>query len=167
MIKIKDVNLNLLPLLLIAGSLLLGGVLAGPIRSGTDADLLDSSSEQFNIFCDYNGGGTGDCNRLDNNEVINCAFASQDFIQCRSKKGYLATCLYFAPNQFACRRIRDVRLNPQGRCENPLDASSTCRPPIREKFSNPLTPSPQPSDSSGPQPNPLQSPMQDTFRNTF
>lgn len=67
----------------------------------------DSSqaAKEFNIYCDYNGGETGSCFRLDNREPLGCLYASQDFIRCKSKRGYRADCLYYGSNQFACKKL--------------------------------------------------------------
>ena len=157
-------------LFVLAGTALfsLGLMLAYPPRALPQSGLLADPTEQFNVFCDANGGGTGECNRLDNSELLSCELSSQDFIQCRSRQGYLANCLYYAPGQFACRKIADVRLNPRGECEDSLQSSSGCRQPLREKFTNPLTPLQKPDASTSPQPsypsNPLKVPFPDTLR---
>ncbi len=130
----------------------LGLMLAYPQRALPQSGLLADPTEQFNVFCDANGGGTGTCNRLDTSELLSCEFSSQEFIQCHSTQGYLANCLYYAPGQFACRKIANVRLNSRGQCEDSLQSSSSCRQPLREKFTNPLTPLQPPDASSSPQP---------------
>lgn len=150
-------------------TLFIGMALIKPVRAQTESSQLLPPTEQFNIYCTYNGDNTGECTRTDNNQPLSCEYASQDFIQCRSPKGYLATCLYFDTNQFACRRLRDAEITPKGQCNNPLDSSNSCRPPVREKFSNPLTPLPKalpndgvPGTSDTPR-NPFRNPLNTPF----
>jgi len=104
------------------------------------AQLLNDSPPTFDIYCDPNGGGTGQCIRLDDNSAISCQYASQDFIQCQSNLGTLAICVNYAPWQFSCKVRRDARINPDGSCVDSLDASSSCRSPIRKKYTDSLTP---------------------------
>jgi len=129
----------------------LGLMLAYPQRALPQSGLLADPTEQFNVFCDANGGGTGVCNRLDNSELLSCELSSQEFIRCHAKQGYLANCLYFAPGQFACRKMADARLNPLGDCQESLQSSSSCRQPLRENFTNPLTPLQKIDASASPQ----------------
>ena len=135
-----------------------------PFPALADTVLMSDPTEQFNVFCDANGGGTGECNRLDNNELLACEFSSQDFIQCRSRQGYLANCLPFAQSQFACRKIADVRLNSRGQCEDSLESSNGCRQPLRQKFTDPLAPLQIP-DARVDSPRPI--PNQDLLKNQF
>ncbi len=107
-------------------------------RAFSQSGLLVEPPEAFGVFCDSNGGGTGECNRLDNNELLSCEFSSPDFIQCSSSDGYLSNCLNFAPRQFTCRVSAGGRLNSRGDCNDTLNYSSGCRPPLREKFTNSL-----------------------------
>jgi len=107
-------------------------------RALSQSGLLSEPPEPFGVFCDSNGGGTGECNRLDNYQLLSCEFSSPDFIQCRSSDGYLSNCLNFAPRQFTCRVIADGRLNSRGDCNDSQQSSSGCRPPLREKFTNSL-----------------------------
>lgn len=116
-------------------------ILSCPSRTFAQSGLLLEPAEPFYVYCDSNGGGTGECDRLDNNEALSCELSSQDFIQCRSKEGYLANCLYFSVGQFVCRKSTDVHLNSRGDCEDSLQVSSGCRQPLRDKFTNSLTPS--------------------------
>lgn len=107
-------------------------------RAFSQFGLLAEPPEPFGVFCDSNGGGTGECNRLDNYQLLSCEFSSPDFIQCRSSDGYLSNCLNFAPRQFTCRVIADGRLNSRGDCNDSQQSSSGCRPPLRDKFTNSL-----------------------------
>ncbi len=137
-------------------------------QSFSQAGLLVEPPEPFGVFCDSNGGGTGECNRQDNYELLSCEFSSPDFIQCRSTDGSLSSCLNFAPKQFTCRVIADVRLNNRGDCNDSLQSSSGCRQPLREKFTNSL-PLPQ---KSVPSPNlpfriPNQNPINTSFPDTL
>ena len=78
-----------------------------PVDKGeTEVNSEGSSqtADEFNIYCDYNGGETGSCFRLDNSEPLSCFYASQDFIRCKSGRGYKADCLYYGSSQFACEK---------------------------------------------------------------
>jgi hypothetical protein len=126
----------------------LASLLSCPSRAFAQSGLLLEPTEPFYVYCDSNGGGTGECDRLDNNEALSCELSSHDFIQCRSKQGYLANCLYFSVGQFVCRDSTDVHLNSRGDCEDSLQTSSGCRQPLRDKFTNSLTPLQKPSGGS-------------------
>ena len=123
----------------------LASLLSCPSRAFAQSGLLLEPAEPFYVYCDSNGGGTGECDRSDNNEALSCELSSRDFIQCRSKEGYLANCLYFSVGQFVCRKSTDVNLNSRGDCEDSLQVSSGCRQPLSDKFSNSLIPSQKPS----------------------
>lgn len=86
----------------------------------------------FNIFCDPNGGGTGECKREDNHAAIGCEFASQNFIQCQGIQGAQFICVNFAPNQFECQGTqgRDPMDNQQN-CSIPPASHGNCRSTLR------------------------------------
>lgn len=71
---------------------------------------------KVNVYCDPNGGNTGSCWTFDQNEPLDCQYASQDFIQCsmRATRQKLI-CLAYAPYQFACRQEVDSGASALGK----------------------------------------------------
>ena len=95
-----------------------------------------NSTTSFNIFCDPNGGGTGECRREDNQNKISCEFASQNFIQCKDTQNNTLICVNFSPGQFECQATQSGPLiDNQQKCSTPLDSLGNCRNPLRNVLS--------------------------------
>lgn len=134
------------------------------MKAQLNPSLLSSPDAQFNIFCDPNGGGTGQCRRLDDNTQISCQYASQDFIQCQQpNRNLLSICVNFAPWQYACKANRNVQLNQDGSCKNSLDSSSNCRSPLKKGYTDQLNALPDTFGITNMQPLPGQSDFDDVL----
>lgn len=71
-------------------------------------------NSNFNVYCDPNGGATGTCTTFDQNIILDCEYASQEFIQCTSRSTkQILNCLYYAPFQFSCQQDVDSKKLPQ------------------------------------------------------
>jgi len=131
------------------------GIVSYPIVKSNYPNISQMpGSSGFNIYCTSNQDGTGSCNRVDNNEVVDCLMIPGGIINCKEKGESAIQCVLYSSTlnsqaYFYCTRrtqpgIRNNRINPDRftpsstPLSNPLTPTTNSNNPIQDQFSDPL-----------------------------